>query len=87
MALTEAVGTLVNSVDCSLDVMPLMVRILGGPEWLSQAYLEANVTPHLVNFGWFLRGFNNTESLVEFIAVEDGPSIPTYRARGEPLQS
>jgi len=64
------------------EVTRLIIRIVGNTEWLSDAYLDANVTPHRVNFGWFLQGFNSVESLVEFVAIDDGPSTSLYGMRG-----
>lgn len=81
MALTHAIGEMLNRK--GYQPMPLIIRILGNPEWLSDAYFDAGVAPDRVNFGWFLQGFNSVESLVEFVATEDGPSIPAYRMRGE----
>ena len=67
--------------------MPLKVRISGNFEWLSDAYYDANVIPHRANFGWFLRGFNSVESLVEFVPFEEKMSMPAYLGRGTPFQS
>ena len=65
-------------------MMPLVVRILGNHEWLSDAYFDASVIPNRANFGWFLQGFNSVESLVEFVPIEDKISMPAYRGRGKP---
>lgn len=65
--------------------MPLTVRISGNPEWLSDAYYDANTIPNRVNFGWFLQGFNSVESLVEFVPTEDEISMPAYRGRSKPI--
>ena len=65
--------------------MPLVVRVSGNHEWLSDAYFDANVIPNRVNYGWFLEGFNSVESLVEFVPIEERISIPAYRGRGEEL--
>ena len=83
MALAQALSVVVGRLDSSMRVIPLMVRVYGSPGWLSQAFVDANIIPSMVNYGWFLQGFNDVESLVEFIAVEDGPSIPAYRSRGK----
>jgi len=83
MALTTAIREIVKQVDDSMKVMPLIVKIMGNPEWLSDAYLAAQFIPHQVNFGWFLQGFNVVKPLVEFVADDIvGPSIPSYRTRG-----
>ena len=74
MALAQALAVVVERLNYSMKVIPLMVGVYGSPEFLSQAFLDADVTPSLVNYGWFLQGFNRVESLVEFIAVEDGRS-------------
>ncbi|CAD6591211.1 MAG: hypothetical protein ASARMPRED_005263 [Alectoria sarmentosa] len=78
-ALTHAIGEWLLRWD--YEVMPLTVRILGNPEWLSDAYYDANIIPNRVNFGWFLQGFNSVESLVEFVPTEDEISVPAYRGR------
>lgn len=80
MALTHAIGEMLGQM--GYEVTRLVIRILGNPEWLSVAYLDATVIPHQVNFGWFLQGFNSVESLVEFVAMSDVPT-PVYRMRGE----
>lgn len=81
MVLTHAIGEILGQMQH--DVMRLNIRVFGNPEWLSDAYLDANIIPHRMNFGWFLQGFNSVESLVEFVAINDGPNIPAYRMRGE----
>lgn len=81
MALTHAIAEMLGQM--GYEVTRLVIRILGNPEWLSDAYLDATVIPHRVNFGWFLQGFNSVESLVEFVAVSDGPCTPVYRMRGK----
>lgn len=80
-ALTYSIANLLKHQ--GYPVMPLTTRILGNPEWLSHAYLDAGVIPNQVNYGWFLQGFNSVDSLVEFVPVEEGPSVPAYRARGK----
>lgn len=81
MALTHAIAKMLGQM--GYEVTRLVIRILGNPEWLSDAYLHASVIPHRVNFGWFLQGFNSVESLVEFVAMSDGPCTPAYRMRGK----
>jgi len=80
MALTHAIGDMLGQM--GYEVTRLVIRIFGNPEWLSDAYLDATVIPHRVNFGWFLQGFSSVESLVEFVAISDGPCTPVYRMRG-----
>lgn len=80
MALTHGIADMLGQM--GYEVTRLIIRIFGNPEWLSDAYLEANIVPHRVNFGWFLQGFNSVESLVEFVAISDGPCTPVYRMRG-----
>lgn len=63
--------------------MPLMIRVSGNQEWLSDAYFDANVIPNRANFGWFLQGFHSVESLVEFVHTEDRISMPAYRGRSK----
>lgn len=70
MALTHAIGESLHRMGYA--VTKLLARIMGDPEWLALAYLHAGVIPSKVNFGWFLRGFNGVESLVEFVPVDEG---------------
>ena len=81
--LTHTIGGWLLKWD--FEVMPLVVRISGNHEWLSDAYFDADVIPNRVNYGWFLEGFNSVESLVEFVPIEDRISIPAYRGRGEAM--
>ena len=81
--LTHTIGQWLLKWD--FEVMPLVVRVSGNHEWLSDAYFDANVIPNRVNYGWFLEGFNSVESLVEFVPIEDRISIPAYHGRGEAM--
>ena len=68
-------------------VMPLVIRVFGNPEWLSDVYLEAGAIPIRANLGHFLRGFNSHDSLVEFVAEDIGMRIPAYRMRGRSIMA
>ena len=67
-------------------MMPLIVRISGNHEWLSDAYYDAKVIPNRTNFGWFLQGFNSVEPLVEYVPTDDRMSTPAYRGRGKTIE-
>ena len=81
--LTHTIGQWLLKWD--FEVMPLWVRVFGNYEYLSDAYFEAGVIPDRVNYGWFLEGFNNVESHVEFVPIEDKIGIPAYRGRSETI--
>ena len=81
--LVSSMAAVIQQVGHGRGVYPLIIRILGNPEWLSDVLFEASVIPDRANFGWFLQGFNGVKPLVEFTAVADGPSMPVYRTRGK----
>lgn len=81
IALSHAIAEVLKQI--TDRVMPLMIRVLGNPEWLSDAYYDANIIPNRANFGWFLEGFNSAEALVEFVAIDVRLTTPIYHMRGE----